>query len=259
MICLGGKDSYNTVLIPGSNYYLSGGVIDCAGKAHGISVDSGRETVIRNTSIKNAQIGIHIKKGVNSGSSDADIYEVNITGNMDKNSIGILIEGYDNTITNVRISRMQVGVMISSSANILRNVHPLYGSTDDLLYEEGCGFIDKKGNNWYDFCYSDQYATGFCIESGSSIYHDCFAYWYSNRGKSHTAIRSVGPFNSIVTNFTMGLNKNNSVLNNIVLKEINASTKGSGCFQNLRVNNIELLTSNDYEKYIVRCKHSSLN
>lgn len=249
MICLGGKDSYNTILIPGSNYYLSGGVIDGLGKASGISVDSGRETLIKDTAIKNVQIGLHIKKGLNGGSSDCDILDVNITGNMDKNSVGILLEGHDNTITNVRIYRMQTGVMISSGSNILRNVHPLYGSTDENLYESGCAFVDKFGNNWYDFCYSDQYAIGFRIESGSSIYNDCFSYWYSNRGVKHICFQSVKPFNSIVTNFKMGLNKRNAVKENVVLEELDATKKGSGCFQNIVITNNELVTSENYLKY----------
>ena len=249
MICLGGKDPYNTILVPGSNYYFSGGVIDCLGKASGISVDSGRETLIKNTAIKNAQIGLHIKKGLNGGSSDCDILDVNITGNMNKNSIGILLEGHDNTITNVRIYRMQTGVMISSGSNILRNVHPLYGSTDDTLYASGCAFIDKYGNNWYDFCYSDQYAIGFRIESGVSIYNDCFSYWYSNRGEKHICFQSVGAFNSIATNFKMGLNKRNAVKQNIVLDELNTTVKGSGYFQNIVIQAPELITSDSYKKY----------
>lgn len=249
MICLGGKDPYNTILIPGSNYYLSGGVIDGLGKASGISVDCGRETLIKDTAIKNAQIGLHIKNGLNGGSSDCDILDVNITGNMDKNSVGILLEGHDNTITNVRIYCMQVGVMISSGSNILRNVHPLYGSTDENLYESGYAFVDKFGNNWYDFCYSDQYAIGFRIESGASIYNDCFSYWFSNRGVKHTCFQSVKPFNSIVTNFKMGLNKRNAVKENVVLEELDATQKGNGCFQNIVIDTPNLVTSNDYLRY----------
>ena len=81
MIRLGGKDPANNISMPGSNYYLKGGVIDGRGIAKGISIDSGRETAIRQTSIKNTTIGIHIKHGANSGSSDSDISDTNITGN----------------------------------------------------------------------------------------------------------------------------------------------------------------------------------
>ena len=81
MICLGGKDEANNIAVAGSNYYLDGGVIDGSGVATGISIDSGRETVIRNTSIKNTELGIHVKRGANNNSSDCDITGVNIVGN----------------------------------------------------------------------------------------------------------------------------------------------------------------------------------
>ncbi len=61
MICIGGKNPTNDNFTPGSNYGLSGGIIDGNGKAVAVSIDSGRETYIRNTSIKNAKIGIYIK------------------------------------------------------------------------------------------------------------------------------------------------------------------------------------------------------
>ncbi len=252
LICLGRKDPYNTILIPGSNYYLSGGIIDCRNLAKGISVDCGRETLIKDVAIKSAQVGIHVKKGLNGGSSDCDILDVNITGNMEENSVGIVLEGHDNTVTNVRIYRMQTGVHISSGSNILRNVHPLYGSADESLYATGTAFVDKYGNNWYDFCYSDQYATGFRIESGVSIYNDCFSYWYSNRGDKHVCFQSVGPFDSIVTNFKMGLTQNNAVRQNIVLEEKEGSAKGAGCFRNLVITDPRRLTSKNYEKYTIR-------
>ena len=70
MIRLGGKDPANDIKTPGSNYYLDGGVIDGSGIAKGISIDNGRETVVRNTAIKNVALGIHIKPGTNNGSSD---------------------------------------------------------------------------------------------------------------------------------------------------------------------------------------------
>ncbi len=250
MIRLGGKDPFNTILVPGSNYYLQGGVIDCDGVAKGISIDSGRETVIRDTSIKNALIGIHIKKGANNNSSDADVHDVNITGNMSKDCIGVLVEGYDNTFTNMRIYRCQIGVMLCSDGNMLRNIHPLYGSSDDEIYDDGCGFVDKCGNNWFDYCYSDQCATAFVIEDGGGTYHNCFAYWYSNRGKKHAAFRSKGPFNAVVTNFTMGVDKNNATTENVILDENPDTAKGTGCFQNIRLRQPQHLTSDAHKKYV---------
>lgn len=249
MIRLGGKDPSNTILIPGSNYYLSGGIIDCNGVAKGISIDSGRETVIRNTSIKNALVGIHVKKGANNNSSDADIRDVNITGNMSPECVGVFIEGFDNTLTNMRIYRTQIGVLLKSRGNVLRNIHPLYGSPGDELFESGVGFYDKGGSNWFDYCYSDQHATAFVTEADGSIFHDCFAYWYSNRGKKHTAFRAPGVFNSVVTSFTMGVDGSNATDENIILDEGDTSARGTGCFDHLRIANPEYITSASHEKY----------
>ena len=62
LIKLGGKDFSKDIRTCGSNYFLDGGILDGAGIANGVSIDSGRETVIRNVSIKHTKIGIHIKR-----------------------------------------------------------------------------------------------------------------------------------------------------------------------------------------------------
>ena len=121
MIRLGGKEPYNSITINGSNYSLSGGVIDGNGRAKAVSIDSGRETAVRNVSIKHAKVGIHIKHGANSGSSDADISSVNIVGTGGTDSVGVLVEGYDNTFTNMRIANVFIGVDLRSAGNSLRN------------------------------------------------------------------------------------------------------------------------------------------
>ena len=73
MVRLGAAEPFNSIYINGSNYYFSGGIIDGNGIAKGISIDSGRETRVESVSIKNTLIGLHVKWGANSGSSDADI------------------------------------------------------------------------------------------------------------------------------------------------------------------------------------------
>lgn len=102
VVRLGAAEPYNDIYTPGSNYYFEGGIIDGSGKANGISIDSGRETAIHHVSIKNTEIGVHIKWGANNRSSDADVHSVNIVGNNSKTSIGVLLEGHDNTLTNMR-------------------------------------------------------------------------------------------------------------------------------------------------------------
>ena len=233
MIRLGGKDPYNSITIPGSNYGIAGGVVDGAGVASAVSVDSGRETYIRDLSIKHAKIGVHIKFGANSGSSDVDVTHVNIVGTGKTDSVGVLVEGYDNTFTNMRIANVFRGFDIRSAGNVLRNLHPLYTS-DNTDYEESVGFYDRCGNNWMDFCYSDQFASGFRFgeNAGQSILNDCFAFWYSDKGGPQTLIRCDGAFESLVNNIKVGF-KNPENRNTVLAV---GKEGGRGVLQNLNLN-----------------------
>ena len=232
MIRLGGKEPYNSITINGSNYFLSGGVIDGNGRARAVSIDSGRETAIRNVSVKHAKVGIHIKHGANSGSSDADISSVNIVGTGGTDSVGVLVEGYDNTFTNMRIANVFIGVDLRSAGNSLRNLHPLYTS-DNTDYENSCGFRDLCGNNWMNFCYSDQFGSGFRFgDNVRDILTDCFAFWYSDRGGPQTLIRCDGRFGSLVKNPKVGFKTKTN--RNTVLSV--AESGGRGLIENLCLN-----------------------
>ena len=248
MIRLGGKDPANNIRLVGSNYYLDGGVIDGSGVAKGVSIDGGRETVIRNTSIKNVVLGIHVKQGANSGSSDCDVSSVNIVGADTPESVGLLVEGYDNTFSNMRIGGVHTGVILRTAANSLRNIHPLfYGDREQ--YASSCGFRDECGNNWYEFCYSDEFAVGFYITNGRrSLYNDCFTYWYSNKGDKHVAFKSEGAFNSSVRNFNVGFGKHNAVPANVVLEVDEAGGKGD--LTNLFVDGNNVANDDVYKKYM---------
>ena len=247
LIRLGGKDAANNIRTPGSNYYLEGGIIDGSGVAKGISIDSGRETVIRNTSIKSVVVGIHVKHGANSGSSDSDIFGVNIVGNNTPESIGVLVEGYDNTFTNMRIGGVHFGFKIRSQANMLRNIHPLYYGSNNS-YETSCGFLDETGCNWYDFCYSDEFATAFRITKSASHYNNCFAYWYSKRGTKHTIFKSDGEFNSAVMNMHAGHRQHNATTENKILEV--GKDGGKGHFAYLHIDDESVVTDRTHEKYM---------
>ena len=209
VIRLGGKDAFNTIYVPGSNYSLSGGIIDGNNVANGVSIDSGRETRVEGVSIKRTVIGLHVKHGANSGSSDADIVDVNITGNGTEQSIGLLVEGFDNTFTNMRIADVNTGVWLKSAGNSLRNIHPLYIYRNTQKYETSCGFRVDFGSSWFYYCYSDQMATGFHIGKNARVHlTDCYCYWY--RGDicpSQTAIECEGPFVGIATGFQADFHK----------------------------------------------------
>lgn len=225
VIRLGAIHPANDINTNGSNYGLYGGIIDGSGFADGVSIDGGRETKIENVSIKHTQIGVHVKRGANSGSSDADVNDVNIVGNDKANSIGLLAEGSDNTFTNMRIASVNTGVWIRGGAgNSLRNIHPLYIYHKDQVYETSCGFVAETDNNWFSFCYSDQFATGFKIKNSASVnLTDCFCYWYRGKVSFQTAIKCEGKFNSLVSGIRVNFNQDGSEV-----KLLDAEEGGSG-------------------------------
>lgn len=203
LLKLGGGEHFNTIEKVGSNYGVRGGVFDGGGIADGISIDSGRESYIHSVSIKNTRVGLHIKWGANSGSADADIKLVNIVGNGKLDSIGVLLEGHDNTLQNMRIANVHTGMLIKSGGNILRDIHPLYRYVGELssedAYHSGVAFDDRWNDNFYEVCYSDQFCTGFAMGDGTAnIYNDCFVMWYSDRGGRECAFKANGRFCSVI-------------------------------------------------------------
>lgn len=245
VVRLGGKDPFNTVTINGSNYSLIGGIIDGNHIADGVSIDSGRETKIQNTSIKHTVVGLHIKYGANSGSSDADITDINIIGNDTLDAVGMLIEGYDNTFTNIRIGHVHHGVIMKSGGNALTNIHPLCPMTE-TNYPGSCGFIEESSNNLYTYCYSDQFETCFkIVGEGRSIYTDCFGFWWSGAGGNCTAFKVEGDkFNSVVTNTRIDFrhDTDNTVYDGPVV--------GSGSFNNLLIDNKNINSNVLYKRFV---------
>ena len=230
LVRLGGKDPANDTATPGSNYSLTGGVLDGSGFANGVTIESGRETAIREVSIKNTVVGIHILYGANAGSSDADVRNINIIGTGGTDSVGILVDGYDNTFTDIRIGHVFVGVHLRASGNSMRNLHPLYYS-DYTDYENSCAFLDECGSNVYDYCYSDQFCVGFrTVGNISNIYTNCFCYWYSAAGGREIGFYADGKFQSTVTNTRITFRDDTR---NAVLKTTRFF--GSGTFDNLLV------------------------
>ncbi len=212
MVRLGATHAANDIDTPGSNYYFEGGIIDGSNIAKGISIDGGRETAIRNLSIKRTSVGLIIKTGANSGSSDCDIDTVNIVGNGRPDSIGVILEGADNTLTNMRIASVHIGVKMVRSGNYLRNVHPLYIYEEALEghYQDSYAFFDLSRGNWYDTCYSDQFATGFYAGADNvSTYTACRAFWYSDKGGKQTGFEFDGKFHSFINGCHISLNYEN--------------------------------------------------
>ena len=244
VIRLGGKDPYNTTARAGSNYGLTGGVIDGSDIADGVSIDSGRETKVQNTAIKHTVVGLRILYGANSGSSDADIRDINIIGNSAADSVGMVIEGFDNTFTNIRIGYVRTGVVMRSAGNSLTNIHPLY-QIDWDLYEGSCGFVEESGNNLYTYCYSDQFQTAFkIVGNGRSIYEDCYAFWWSGEGGNCTGFKVEGDsFNATVSNTRIDFRGDTD---NTVYE---GPLKGSGVFDRLLIDESRINANRDYRAF----------
>ena len=201
MVRLGGIHPANDIRTPGSCYSFSGGIIDGSGVAKGISIDSGRETKVRCVSMKNVLVGLHIKHGANSNSSDCDISDVNIVGNNAPNSIGVFIEAHDNTLSNMRICGVNIGVKLTGGGNLMQNIHPLSGQGPNNV-----GFMDLA-SNIYRCCYSDHFDVGFIL-AGRSVLDSCWAWWYSDvvHGKDarRIAVKCPGAFTAHITSMRIG-------------------------------------------------------
>lgn len=219
MVRLGGIHPANDIRTVGSCYSLTGGVIDGSGVAKGVSIDSGRETKVRDVSMKFVSVGLHIKRGANNGSSDCDISDVNIVGNKKPGSIGVLIESSDNTLANIRIADVQTGVRLKGSGNLMTNLHPLYTNPKDQ-YAQSVGFHDCGANNSYNRCYSDHFSTGWLFDARSRIaYMDgCFCYWYASvPGGRQTAIRCEKRYNALSSKMWIGFKGKENQTNSVIL------------------------------------------
>ncbi len=244
LVILGGKDAKNDTHTVGSNYALEGGILDGSGKTNGVVIAGGRETAIRQVSIKHTVVGIHVKHGANSGSSDADINDVNIIGTGGTDSVGVIVEGWDNTFTNMRIGNVFIGFHLKTSANCLTNIHPLYYS-DYTDYENSAGFLDEGGNNIYNFCYGDQFGNAFVTTGDvSSIYDNCFCFWYAESGHREVAFKAE-KFNSIVDNLRCGFRGDTKDNNHVLITE---KSGGTGEFDTLLVENNKV-ASNTHNLY----------
>lgn len=246
---LGASWKANDINTPGSNYTFEGGIVDGNNIADGISIDGGRETKIQNVSIKNTHIGIYIKHGANNGSSDSDIRDVNIVGDNTATSIGVLVEGYDNTIQNMRIASVNVGVWLKSGGNSLHDLHPLYIFNEKQDYPSSCGFRVDRPDNWLYFCYSDNFATGYKFSNDAMAddtmisMTNCFCFWYTGKVPSQCAISSEGKFNAIVNSLRVGFRKE---CPNVTILKVK-TPGGNGTITGLRYSEREL-TSDDVHK-----------
>lgn len=243
MICLGGGTPMNDIQSVGSYYVVSGGTLDTNAVTRGISVDSGRESVIRNICIKNvATCGIYVARGANNGSSDLDFEDITILGLGMLASTGVYVDGYDNTFTNIRIYNCAVGMDINTGGNLIKSIY-VSNDADKSLASAPTEGINSNTNNWISQCHTVNVQTAFSFGSGSEVW-DCSAEWTTTKAKTQRMFRFNG--NSLTVSgcradFCVGEGVNTIIVtgNSSIKKFIEASAF-----------NVADVTDKTYEQYL---------
>lgn len=179
--------------------YIMGGAFECNARLTAIEINGGGRLFVNNVSIKNAKLGIHLK----TNAAYNTVENVNITANSANSTKGVFVEGTNNTLINMRIYRVLVGVHLTGGDNVLINIHPLFSGTNSI---NAIAFNDESTGNRYNICYSDQFMVGFKLASHTRSHFDsCYAYWWQAIS-NEIGFLCEGEFNSIITdtfiNFT---------------------------------------------------------
>ena len=200
MIQLGAIDETFGIDAAGTNYYIYGGVIDGNGKANALALEGGRETSIRNVNIKNAMNGLYITYNEEYSSNDSDTEWINIEGCGYAGSVGVIVDGLDNTLSNIRVSGFETGVKLTRPGNLMHNIYARFIPGEQMSYESSKGFDDTSGGNWYDACRADDFRVAFFALGGSmSLYNDCSALWSRQLGRQ-IAFETNGGLSATLTN-----------------------------------------------------------
>lgn len=189
LVCLGASMPKNDIYTAGSYYSIQGGILDANNKTDGLSIDSGRESVIRNLCIKNAKTGILVKNGANNKSSDCDFEDITIIGSNHISSVGMEIIGYDNTFSNIRIYGTHTGIIGTGAGNFFKSIY-IINTAPEEVYSGTKGF-GTTTNNWYSDCYVENYETAYTLASSGLIW-DCTAAWTSDVCVAQTAFSGGG-------------------------------------------------------------------
>ena len=191
LICSGGSAHMNDIVTVGSYYSIKGGTLDGSGKADGIKLVSGRETLVRNICMRNVKKGIIVGEGANNGSSDMDFEDITIYGTGKTDSTGIVITGLDNTFSNIRIYNVHTGIKENSGGNLFKNIYVSNRDIDNLqVYASTVAFSMRSP--WMSQCYAENFSTAYSVSSGAELW-DCTAKWTSERCTRQVAVSAATP------------------------------------------------------------------
>ena len=191
LICLGGAQETNDIVNIGSYYTLQGGTLDGNGKASGVRIVSGRESVVRNMCIKNVKSGIIVDDGANNGSSDCDFEDLVIIGTGEANTSGVVVVGFDNTFTNIRVYNMQKGFDCRSGGNLIKSIYVYNDDAFGSVQASSTVGIYTSSNNWVSECYVENAATAYDFGAGAMLW-SCVAKWTLDTHKKQTAFAFNG-------------------------------------------------------------------
>ena len=243
----GDAKTENDITTLGSNYFIMGGILDGNKRATGIKLASGREVLVSKVKIINATVGINIAYGINNGSSDMDIEDVDIIG-YGSRSKGMVIEGYDNNIVDVRISDVATGIT-TGNGNFFRGVSvKLTEKAEKMVtYASTVGF-QVSGSNWFYSCSTENVATGFSLgRSSDMIIKDFVIRWTKAQGPQ-TAFKASTRFSAICSNGIIDFydaTTENSILS--------ASAISGGMFLDVLADT-ELCSNNDHKNIFYTSK-----
>ena len=238
VVALGAGKYYNDNRSVGSYYGIQGGTIDGNGLAKGVSVDSGRESLVKNITMRNCTVGVHVKRGGNGNSSDIDVDDITIIGGKNAQT-GIIVWGFDNTVTNVKVYDYPIGMEVIGGGNLVRNFQAYYSFnsvTEGNVYNDTRGIIETDNTgNWYYDCYIENYATAYTVHGVTIVIDRCTARWTTNQCNIQTMFRFTNDVNCIIENCRADFYDKSSY--NKVAEKRNV---GRGGFSGLMVNESKL-------------------
>ena len=144
---------------------------------------------LKNISIFNTKIGVKVGES-DPGNWSSDLYAENIfiqcKDYKDTTTVGMILYGNDNKISNCRVYNGYKGMVINSGGNVFDNIHVyLYGHFNDRnttgfssVYPNLVAIQDNGDNNSYNSVCTDSYSTHYKIttENYKGVFSKCFLY-----------------------------------------------------------------------------------
>ncbi len=181
-----GADDSNTddFISIGAYYSVIGGTLDGNFRANGINIEGGLEVVVRDICVRNAVTGVLIKDGVHNHTSAVDVEDLVIIGDGAIGETGVLAVGLDNTITNVRIYNMPIGLKSTGGGNFIKGI--FVKNSDEGLMREGTQGIISDATDWISQCYVENFNTAYGL-ADTVIFSDNRAVWTGGCFKTQNA------------------------------------------------------------------------